>query len=226
MLVSSDLSWSHHIAKITSKAYKILGLLRRTFSSLGDITTKKRLYTSLVRSQLLYGSQIWRPLHLKDINPIESVQRRATKYILNDYISDYRSRLVKLNLLPLTMLLEFNDICFFIQSLKHISPSNSFNISKYISFSQHHTRSGSFRKLVQPLIRHNRDKQFYFNRLPHLWNSLPPLDLSLSYNTIRSKLKDIFWNEFMANFDPENNCTYFYSCQCPSCFSQPKSRFT
>ena len=100
---------------------------------------------------------------------------------------------------------------------------NSFNISKYISFSQHHTRSGSFRKLVQPLIRHNRDKQFYFNRLPHLWNSLPPLDLSLSYNTIRSKLKDIFWNEFMANFDPENNCTYFYSCQCPSCFSQPKS---
>ena len=123
-------SWSHHIAKITSKAYKILGLLRRTFSSSSDITTKKRLYISLVRSQLLYGSQIWRPLHLNDINPIESVQRRATKYILNDYISDYRSRLVKLDLLPLTMLLEFNDICFFIQSLKHISPSNSFNISK------------------------------------------------------------------------------------------------
>ena len=88
VLVSSDLSWSHHIAKITSKAYKILGLLRRTFSSSSDITTKKRLYISLVRSQLLYGSQIWRPLHLKDTNPIESVQRRATKYILNDYISD------------------------------------------------------------------------------------------------------------------------------------------
>ena len=142
------------------------------------------------------------------------------------YTSDYRSRLVKLNLLPLTMLLEFNDICFFIQFLKHISPSNSFNISKYISFSQNHTRSGSFRKLVQPLIRYNRDKQFYFNRLPHLWNSLPPFDLSLSYKTIKSKLRHIFWNEFMANFDPENNCTHFYSCQCPSCFSQPKSRFT
>ena len=133
--MSSDLSWSHHIANITSKAYKILGLLRRTFSPSIDITTKKRLYISLVRSQLLYGSQIWRPLHLKDINPIESVQRRATKYILNDYISDYRSRLVKLNLLPLTMLLEFNDICFFIQSIKHISPSNSFNIALNTSHS-------------------------------------------------------------------------------------------
>ena len=59
-----------------------------------------------------------RPLLLKDINPIESVQRRATKYILNDYTSDYRSRLVKLNVLPVSMLLELNDICFFIKSLK------------------------------------------------------------------------------------------------------------
>ena len=167
------------------------------------------------------------------LSSIESVQRRATKYILNDYISDYRSRLVKLNLLPLTMLLEFNDICFFIQSLKHISPSNSFNISKYISFSQHHTRSGSFRKLVQPLIRHNRDKQFYFNRLPHLWNSLPPFDLNLSYNTIRSKLKDIFWNEFMANFDPQKTIALTFTpasvhpaspsqnLDSPSCVSTP-----
>ena len=72
ILVSSDLdlSRSHHIAKITSKAYKMLGLLCRTFSSSCDITTKKRLYISLVRSQLLYGSQIW-TLLLKDINPIE-----------------------------------------------------------------------------------------------------------------------------------------------------------
>ena len=113
ILVSSDLSWSQHIDKITSRAYKMLGLLRRTFSSSCNITTKKRLYIiSLVRSQLLYGSQIWRPLLHKDINPIESVQRRATKYILNDYASDYRSRFVKLTVLPLSMLLELNDINF------------------------------------------------------------------------------------------------------------------
>ena len=126
ILVSSDLSWSQHIDKITSRAYKMLGLLRRTFSSSCNITTKKRLYISLVRSQLLYGSQIWRPLLHKDINPIESVQRRATKYILNDYASDYRSRLVKLNVLPLSMLLELSDICFFIKSFKNISPNNAF----------------------------------------------------------------------------------------------------
>ena len=57
-------------------------------------TTKKRLY---VKSRFLYGSQIWRPLQLKGIKPIESVCR-ATKFILNDYTSDYRS--CKINQTP------------------------------------------------------------------------------------------------------------------------------
>ena len=95
IIISSDLSWSCHISKIVSKAYKILGLLRRTFCSSNDITTKKRLYISLVRSQLMYGSQIWRPLLVKDMKLIESLQCRATKYILNDFTSGYRSRLIQ-----------------------------------------------------------------------------------------------------------------------------------
>jgi hypothetical protein len=162
ILKSSDLSWSHHniISRITSKAYKILCLLRRTFAS-SNVTTKKNLYISLVRSQLTYGSQVWRPRALlqKDINPIEHIQRHATKYILNDYTSDYRTRLIILNLLPMSMLLELSDLCFFVKCLKlHESPNQSFNISEHVSFSHNNTRSGTFNKLVQPPIKHNRDK--------------------------------------------------------------------
>ena len=91
ILISSDLSWSDHISRITSRAYKILGLVRRTFAS-SNISTKKKLDISLVRSQLTYGSQVWRPLLQKDINPIKHIQRRATKYILNDYTSEYRNQ--------------------------------------------------------------------------------------------------------------------------------------
>jgi len=44
----------------------------------------------------MYCSPVWRPHLMKDINNLELLQRRATKYILNDYASDYKTRLVKL----------------------------------------------------------------------------------------------------------------------------------
>ena len=49
----------------------------------------------------MHCSPIWRPYLVKDISNLEHLQRRATKYILNDYISDYKTRLLKLELLPL-----------------------------------------------------------------------------------------------------------------------------
>ena len=100
------------------------------------------------------------------------------------------------------MLFELSDICFFVKSFKlRESPDQSFNILNHVSFSQNNTRSGTFNKLVQPPIKLNRDKQFYFNRLPHLWNSLPPIDLNLSFATIRKQLIDIFWKSFLAKFN-------------------------
>ena len=46
-----------------------------------------------------------------------SEERRATKYITGDYISDYKSRLVTLNILPFMYFLELSDIMFFVNSV-------------------------------------------------------------------------------------------------------------
>ena len=89
IIMSSDLSWSNHYDSISAKAYKTLGLIRRSFYH-----TKKVLYTSIIRPQILYGSQIWRPYLIKDIISIENIQRRATKFILNDFVSDYKFHLL------------------------------------------------------------------------------------------------------------------------------------
>ena len=40
---------------------------------------------------------------MKDIKLVENVQRRATKFIVNDFSMDYKSRLLQLKLLPLSM---------------------------------------------------------------------------------------------------------------------------
>ena len=60
-----------------------IGLIRHSFSSGLDTKAKKNLVL-LVRSQLSYGSKVWRPHFIKDIIMLERIQRRATKYILND----------------------------------------------------------------------------------------------------------------------------------------------
>ena len=222
IVLTSDLKWRDHYKSIMAKSYKILGLLRRVFSSVHCHQAKKVLYTSLVRSKLLYCSPIWRPHLLSDIKALESVQRRATKFILNSYDSDYRLRLLNLQLLPLMMILEINDILFFVKSLKE--PTDHFDISRFVTFCSGCTRLASNLKLKHGLVTtNNSTRNFYFNRLPRLWNSLPLIDISQSLSTIKMKLYKHFWNHFTANFDPDNLCSYHYLCPCTNCSSLPVS---
>ena len=175
VIVSSNLSWSNHIHYITTKAYKILGLLRRAFRNCSPVLSKKLLYISLVRSQLTYGSQVWRPYLLKDIDALEAVQRRSTKFILNDYTSDYKFHLLSLQLLPLMMLYELNDILFFVKSFKE--PNVAFNVHTYFTLSSNRTRSTSHHKLVHKLARSNVTKDSSIDSL--VCGMLSPLSTSI-----------------------------------------------
>ena len=52
VLLCDDLSWTSHYNSISAKAYRQLGLIRRTLSSSVSVRAKKLLYLTLVRSQL------------------------------------------------------------------------------------------------------------------------------------------------------------------------------
>ena len=86
LLASNDLTWDKHYSFIIARVYKILGLICHTFSTSYYSSAKIKLYTSLVRSQLTYCTQLWHPNLMKDILNIKRVQWRETKYILNDYV--------------------------------------------------------------------------------------------------------------------------------------------
>ena len=164
--VTNNLSWSIHYNHICSKPYAALNLIRRTIttSSTSSINVKKQLYLSLVRSQLTYCSQLWRPRLLKDITQLERVQRRVTKYILQDRNQDYKSRLIALQLLPLMYWFELLDIMFLVKCIKQ--PDESFNIFDLVSFSTSNTRCGSSgNKLQFGIHRTSNHRHFYFNRM-------------------------------------------------------------
>ena len=81
---------------------------------------------------------------------LEHVQRRATKYILNDYTSSYKSILQQLQVLPLMYIYELNDAMFLINFLK--LPTANFSINQFISlnFISSNTRSGDHLNLYIP----------------------------------------------------------------------------
>lgn len=84
VIISDNLKWSAHISKICSRANSILGFIKRNLKH-STSSFKETAYISLVRSILDYSSTVWDPYLQKDINSLESVQRRAARFVHNDY---------------------------------------------------------------------------------------------------------------------------------------------
>ena len=79
VIVDSDLTFKEHVNHVTSKANRILGIIRRSF----DYLTAEmfiRLYKALVRPILEYGHSVWQPHHKTLCAELEDVQRRATRW--------------------------------------------------------------------------------------------------------------------------------------------------
>ena len=155
-------------------------------------------------------------MYIKDIQSIERVQKRATKYILNDFTSCYKSRLLKLKLLPLMHWLELQDIMYLVKCLK--SPQNT--IAQLVSFISSKTRAGQTgRKLYVTRGKTNYTRHFYLNRIAKLWNSLPAdiLDFSASVYSIKQKVRQYLISNFERNFKQSDVCSYHLICPCQNC---------
>ena len=147
VLVNNKLTWDLQISSVVAKANKTLGFLRRHFGgTLTGPAHRRSMYLSLVRSHLSYASEIWAPQSCKtDLKLLESVQRRATRFILNcskDHRvrPNHKSRLISLNLLPISYWLERRDLCFV---YKYMSGSFNVQLEDYIQVSSGRTRSST-----------------------------------------------------------------------------------
>ena len=214
IIFTENLSWHSHHEAIVAKTYKSLGLLKRVFKHTISPQVKRTLYLTFARPKLSYCSPLWRPFLIKDILLLERVQRRATKFILDNYSMDYKSRLTQLKLLPLMYFYKLTDILFAIKSFKN--PTDSFNIFQHLQYNKSGTRSSNT-KLSHKTSINAISANSYFCRLPRLWNALPIIDLTLSFSVIKHKLHCFLWNHFIENFDINNHCTYHFLCPCNHC---------
>ena len=81
---SNDMKWNSHIHSTVAKGNRVLGFVRRNLHSCTE-DIKVLAYTSLVRPILEYGSTIWDPYTDENISHIESIQRRAARFVKNNY---------------------------------------------------------------------------------------------------------------------------------------------
>ena len=68
------------------EANRTVGFLRRNFKQCTK-EVKAATYSTMVRPVLEYSATVWDPHLQKDIKSLEQVQRRAARYVYNDYTS-------------------------------------------------------------------------------------------------------------------------------------------
>ena len=95
--MSSSLDFSAHCGIIAGKAASRVGLVLRAFRS-RDKKFMLSLYTTHIRPILEYNTEVWSPLFKKDIDLIESIQKKFLKRIRGFSGLSYLERMHQCNL--------------------------------------------------------------------------------------------------------------------------------
>ena len=151
----------------------VAGNATRTCKDLKDESTLKTLYCSLVRSNLEYCSVVWCPFTKRNVNKLERIQRRATRFILKSN-EPYDVRLHKLNLLTLEQRRFVDDVTFLFKALNgHLDVDFSQFLDFYSQEDRYLLRHFDTKSLKKKYARTNTLKNSYFYRIVDEWNSLP-----------------------------------------------------
>ncbi len=176
VIIHKKLSWSNHILEASSKAMKVLNLLRRTMHGTSN-ASKQLAYIALVRPHLEYCSPIWNPHQKKYIQELEKVQKRAARWVggvrwnrsTNNWTEAYDVTCLKLGWLSLLNRRTYLDCC---QTFKIINGSDCIVFHDYFKRNKGNLRLKSHNLFI-PQSRINAFRYSYFVNATHVWNRLP-----------------------------------------------------
>ena len=137
--LSSDLTWKTHICNITSKANRILNLLRRHLCGCYQ-DVKERAFTSRVQPLLYYSSFVWDLYHKYDSLLLEKFQRKGARFVtgIYSYTESITSMLDDIHWLPLQHRRKVKRLVTFYKATNNLSPVN---IPDYVATSCNRTRT-------------------------------------------------------------------------------------
>jgi hypothetical protein len=212
------------VSEIIKKANRCVAMIKRKIAVNTTREVKLLLYKGLIRPNLEYCSVVWsQPNNRKLVKKLEMVQKRFTKFILNDYVSEFKDRLIRCNILPLTYRREFLD-CVFLYNLLHnlviMDTENLLLLNNTIT----NTRLKDDETRLKGILATTELYRNYFpNRIVKIWNSVPreirEADLTDSGSNLifKTLLKKHYYEVLSKDFNSDNLCTWITNCNCPSC---------
>ena len=227
VFISTRLNWNEQTKTLAKKAKCMLGLLKRTCHFTDNISQRRILYLSLVRSQFEHCCAVWRPYTETSIKKLETVQKRAVKWILSEQFvdysyDDYLERLHILDILPMNTKLVLTDLSIFHRiihrSINIVLPDYLKLFSPELSrLRRSHMDPLHFISNIKPRVvrrtKINNDncpefeniKEFqnsYFYRAHLEWNKLPlTLRVVEDYGIFIDHLKKYIWTTLMERPD-------------------------
>ena len=177
--VDIDLEFKKHTSAAINKANRIMGITRRTFDTLDNITFPL-IFKSMVRPHLEYGAPVWTP-HDKGLKKqVEDVQRRATKRLPGMKDLEYPERLRKLKMPTLAYRRVRGDM---IQVFKLLMPlekgaydrtlPNLLDLKSELGIRETFKSGNNNKQLYKDNVKKDIGKYFFQFRVQSLWNNLP-----------------------------------------------------
>jgi hypothetical protein len=169
--LTTDMKWNHHVQNTANKANKTLGFLKRNLK-IGNKSAKLAAYKALVRPIVEYAGPVWDPYTIEGINAIEKIQRRAARWITNNYNNDIE---VNMDALGLTQLdrrrkqARLSAFYRFHRTQIQISTNNN----PQLSTSRHSARTAHAQTYTIERSNTTYRQMSFFPRTIRDWNKLP-----------------------------------------------------
>ena len=206
--VSHDLTWKTHIEERMKKANKVLYLLRRNIALQVRQEIKLGLYKSLILPVLLYGSACTNP-NRGELQQLERFQKKVVKWILGQKVMPYPNQLRLLNILPLPMFMQLNDILL----LSKLTEDDSF-----LPMLKQNSEKGRTKELFKlPKTRTEKARNDFFFRTCRLANRI---EKYIEFNTkkgLKNRVLIFMWKFENERFDENNICSWHLCCDCQIC---------
>ena len=177
VLVADNLRPSQQCSAAAGKANGVLGQISRAVKY-RDKKTFVQLYKVYVRPHLEYCVQAWSPYWKADKEKLEKVQRRAVNMVAGLKGKTYQDKLKEVGL---TSLKDRRDRGAMIQTFKIIHGLDNVEVGTWFQLAGDRAREGAVNtrqsrdttRLVEGESHYENRRNFFSQRVPARWNSLP-----------------------------------------------------